>query len=659
MMRWFFAFGMLCVALSTMILVANEVYRSDLQQAKNQYVGNAKRETVADVQKFETSFESIYQNIRTLASLPSIHSIDRHGANLSEEGRITFQQVYNNLASSVDVSEVYILPIDFDPDKLDLLTQKNEEPILMFDSLIANAGMSTGSATQRDGAIATENIPEVEIFEYWQMRDQAKWLAKNYPTFDKISDLDFPLISGPEVVTCDNTDFITSRNDADRSGIILSVPFYGVDGRIRGMVSAVILTSALKKLMPTADYALVNKGYNYVAMAKGVEAMKASHDYIKAEKIDPNLIYSEVTPLSVINQQSPWTMWSGRPDSMFWNSDAVAVIEQAWWRNLYLILGLLAAVSALTYFVLSRMNLDQSLALNKALEDKRLYAENAAKDAQEHAQLLQELNADVTILNMRLTERAKELQLAQQEIVKRAKTAQLGSLIATVAHELRNPIGAIHTTCLALKQKLTTHDNDQQFTKQFALIDSGVMRCDKIIGQLLDYSRVQSLTKSATEIDTWLEKLLSSEGEKLPSFVTVECTLGLEGQIAQVDEGRLDRMILNLITNATEAMTENGKPHPEMGGRAPTIKVSTAQKIGGIEICVQDNGLGISPENLLKIREPLFTTKGFGMGLGIPTVEKIVELHGGNLDVASHLGRGTRVTIWLPIDHNVQNQEAA
>src|SRR5689334_4828993 len=87
------------------------------------------------VRTVHDAMHEIYESLRTLAALPSVRNIDRHGRTLSEDGRETIQQVYNNLASSVSVSEVYIVPADLDPDRTDPVTGKLEEPILMFDEL--------------------------------------------------------------------------------------------------------------------------------------------------------------------------------------------------------------------------------------------------------------------------------------------------------------------------------------------------------------------------------------------------------------------------------------------------------------------------------------------------------------------------------------------
>ena len=85
------------------------------------------------------------------------------------------------------------------------------------------------------------------------------------------------------------------------------------------------------------------------------------------------------------------------------------------------------------------------------------------------------------------------------------------------------------------------------------------------------------------------------------------------------------------------------------GATDPLIKITTRQTIRGCEIEIKDNGSGMTPEILARIREPMFTTKNFGTGLGIPAVEKILEQHGGGLDVWTAVGEGSIFTLWWPI----------
>ena len=219
--------GFLAVGLvSAAVAGAAEIHaRQGTELLKAEYVAKSRAEVRNGAQDVDQALELIYQNLRTLASLPGIRNIDRHAETLTPETRTTFQMIYNNLANSFAVSEVYITPADFDPDLVDPVTGHGEEPIVMFDELILNAG----SGLSADERIADPNAvaeaasngpPEVEIFEYRLLREQAAWFREHYPDNSAISGLRVPLVSGPEVITCDNTFYLASRSDPDRKGII-------------------------------------------------------------------------------------------------------------------------------------------------------------------------------------------------------------------------------------------------------------------------------------------------------------------------------------------------------------------------------------------------------------------------------------------------------
>jgi signal transduction histidine kinase len=108
------------------------------------------------------------------------------------------------------------------------------------------------------------------------------------------------------------------------------------------------------------------------------------------------------------------------------------------------------------------------------------------------------------------------------------------------------------------------------------------------------------------------------------------------------------------MSNASEAMVGKGDDPARIATSNPRIEIVTARTERGIEISVKDNGPGIASENLAKILEPLFTTKNFGTGLGLPAVEKILEQHGGGLSIASQPGQGATFTAWFPTNRRAE-----
>jgi signal transduction histidine kinase len=281
--------------------------------------------------------------------------------------------------------------------------------------------------------------------------------------------------------------------------------------------------------------------------------------------------------------------------------------------------------------------------------------ESAHDQALAFAKEIDATNRSVTELNKQLADNVHQLKEAQDEIIRKGKLAHLGQLTATVAHELRNPLGAVRTSAFLLERKLK--DKGLGIEAQLQRINSGITRCDETITQLLDFSRSRQLSLDDVDLDQWLTGLIEDEAKKLPSAVAITCELGLAGRTVPVDTARLQRAVINLVANAAEAMVGKGDMVLKNPTSNPQITVTTGIKGGFAEIVVRDNGPGISPENLVRIREPMFTTKNFGTGLGIPAVEQIVVQHGGRLEIVSNPGEGAMFSLYVPLEE--KQSEAA
>lgn len=286
---------------------------------------------------------------------------------------------------------------------------------------------------------------------------------------------------------------------------------------------------------------------------------------------------------------------------------------------------------------------------------KRLDHVEMAKAREEAARLdtetmnvrISAVNDEVTALNRDLAEKMLRLKEAQDELVKRGRMEQLGQLTATVAHEIRNPLGAVRTSAFLLERKIKGKGLGVE--AQIDRINKGVTRCDNIITQLLDFSRTKQLTCRAENLDNWLAGMAEEEASRLPEIVSVTCTLGLGELDVPFDPERLRRAVANLMTNASEAMVGTGDDPSRIVTARPRIDLSSFRDGDHVVVRVADNGPGIAADNLAKIREPLFTTKSFGTGLGVPAVEKILEQHGGFLTIVSAPGHGSRFDIHLPL----------
>lgn len=227
----------------------------------------------------------------------------------------------------------------------------------------------------------------------------------------------------------------------------------------------------------------------------------------------------------------------------------------------------------------------------------------------------------------------------EAELIRSERFSAIGQVTATVAHELRNPLSAIRNTIYAFKEMTANKGLDLQ--RPIERMQRSVSRCDRIIGELLDYTRIREVRPSDAPFDAWLAEVLDEQ--PVPKGMTLVRAFGAPGETLSFDADRMRQVVINLIENAAQAM-----PAADDRSDQHRITVSTAARADAFELTVADNGSGIPADILHKVFEPLFSTKSFGTGLGLPMVKQAVEQHDGTVAIASEPGKGTRVTVRLP-----------
>jgi PAS domain S-box-containing protein len=235
--------------------------------------------------------------------------------------------------------------------------------------------------------------------------------------------------------------------------------------------------------------------------------------------------------------------------------------------------------------------------------------------------------------------RTAELTAAQDELMRAERLAAIGQLTATVGHELRNPLGTISATFASLRSALTA---DPRAERRVTRIERNINRCVRIIDELLDYTRVRQLQLEQVDLDDWLHEATADLA--LPAGVELALETCTNVRLA-IDSERLRQAVVNLIGNACQAIVEaDDDSRPELG----TVRVRTASDDEQLTITVSDNGPGIDADTVERIFDPLFSTRTFGIGLGLPLVQLIAEQHGGGVHCESTPGQGATFTLWLP-----------
>jgi signal transduction histidine kinase len=243
-------------------------------------------------------------------------------------------------------------------------------------------------------------------------------------------------------------------------------------------------------------------------------------------------------------------------------------------------------------------------------------------------------------------QRTRELEEAQAELVKRERLSTLGRLTATVSHELRNPLGTIRGSLFVIGNAVRGRSLGVERALERA--ERNVLRCDTIIEELLEYTRVRDLLPQSTPLDPWLDDLLDEIS--IPAGLVLDRSLS-SGAIVRIDRGRIQRCIVNLVSNACEALTASASHSAERLWVAAHDRLWVASRLESrrVVVSVSDNGPGISPDDRRRIFEPFFSTKSFGIGLGLAIVQQIAEQHGGGIDLESDPGPRTTFTLWLPL----------
>jgi two-component system, NtrC family, sensor kinase len=229
----------------------------------------------------------------------------------------------------------------------------------------------------------------------------------------------------------------------------------------------------------------------------------------------------------------------------------------------------------------------------------------------------------------------------EQRIQHAEKLASLGQLAGGIAHEINNPLGVILCYADLLKGQLA---GSSQVLKDVTTIEKHAINCQRIVADLLEFARSQETARQFTDLNPTIAEVVRMVEHQ---FRRQHCDLKLDLEpglpLVKIDANKMKQVYLNLVMNARQAMSGRG-----------LIRITTRHlpEAGKVQIIFADNGAGIAPEIIDRIFDPFFSTKktGEGTGLGLSVSYGIVKDHGGDIQVESEPGQGTRFTIELPVE---------
>ena len=253
---------------------------------------------------------------------------------------------------------------------------------------------------------------------------------------------------------------------------------------------------------------------------------------------------------------------------------------------------------------------------------------------------LKDLNKKLSSINDELVQRNEQLKDTQEQLIRTEKLAAVGTLASGVSHELRNPLSAIKNAVFLLKRKLSRNvmpDVDEKVLQFLDIMDKEIDRSTRIINDLLGFTRVAKPARIRSDIRIVINDALS----RVTIAENIKLSKDLQSDLPMVtiDANQIGQVLINLIENACQAMTDGGK-----------LQISTRKSKTFTEIEIADSGCGIPEKEINKIFDPLFTTKPKGIGMGLAVCHGIIDKHNGTIEVKSREGKGTNMIIKLPLE---------
>lgn len=239
-----------------------------------------------------------------------------------------------------------------------------------------------------------------------------------------------------------------------------------------------------------------------------------------------------------------------------------------------------------------------------------------------------------------MVQKLRENRKLEERLREAEHLSAVGEMSRSIAHEIRNPLNFISLSIDHIKERYRPAGaKAKNFEDMISSMKHEIHRLDKLICDFLDYGRPLKLNVRRTNINGLLDDVIEiikakAESERISIIIKNDVPSDLI-----VDPELIKSCVLNVVMNAFQAMHEGG---------ALTIKTEISN--GKFILSVSDTGHGISKENLSRVFEPFFTTKANGLGLGLATTKRIIEEHGGRIDLHSNEGKGSIVTISLPVD---------
>ncbi len=581
-------------------------YNHQIDYLKNKFIKEKHLEALSVADYMATQFNYIHQLIRSIGTFSSIREIDRYAKNFSEESRNSIRQLYRYAFLNVALSEIYIVPNKINPDAIDRVTNKSEEPILMFDDFIA----------ADEGKKENESkLEEVEIEEYRLLSTQMDFFNGKYPTISDVKEKKFPVISGKEVITCDNSEFtqelLKKGDNTLRKGLVISTPVYDKNGKFHAAITAVIRTAAMAKQLPKRNYFLFlnnDVGFYNDPSKELLNNLSQIKNNQKA-----NLIYSEKIKVAIDDEAGQWQLISLASDNDFYfSSEVIAQKRNAIVLSFILVLG---GFGLSFYFFKGNIRKEMIFDIAHSLMNDSEKMVSMAKDLKQNSSAINDSIIKQSTSSTEIAESVEEIN----------QTVELNTNVAGVLKKISE------RSNLECEQGRENYLQIQSFLKEIHEsvneIKYTVEKSQKNIDKVIDFlSQVEDKTKIINEI-VFQTRILSFNaaveaaraGDKGSGFAVVAEEVGklalLSGEAAKeisqlLSTGvqgtkdifkEMNNSIQEAVVKSNLKIVEGQNSSKEFSIKLQNISESTAKifhEISNIEVALLEQSKGIQQINI-------------------------------------------------------------